>query len=43
MVEDYWTGEVEWDGTYYAVSCPMKTDHAKQDSCTRCEVIFIYP
>lgn len=43
MVEDYWTGETEWDGTYYAENCPMKTDHAKQESCTRCDVIFIYP
>lgn len=43
MVEDYETGEIVWDGTYEAVPCPMKTDHAKQDSCTRCEIIFIYP
>lgn len=42
-VEDTWAGTTEWDGTYYAVNCPMKTDHAKQDSCTRCNVVFIYP
>lgn len=43
MVENWETGEVEWDGTYEAVACRTKADHAKQDSCTRCEVIFIYP
>lgn len=43
MVENWETGETEWDGTYYAENCPMKTDHCKQDSCTRCDVIFIYP
>lgn len=41
--ENYITGEMEWDGTYYAENCPMKTDHCKQESCTRCDVIFIYP